>query len=88
MLTYDYSNFGIKNAYSVILLFYISFIYPIIAILNYDVKTNKTIFVKTEGDKEQYLTNIAWSPDEKHIYIAVLSRTQNDMKLNEYDAAT
>lgn len=41
MLTYDYSNFGIKNAYSVILLFYISFIYPIIAILNYDIKTNK-----------------------------------------------
>ena len=54
----------------------------------YDVKTNKTIYVKTEGDKEQYLTNIAWSPDEKHIYIAILSRTQNDMKLNEYDAAT
>ena len=54
----------------------------------YDVKTNKTIFVKTEGDPEQYLTNIAWSPDEKHIYIAVLSRTQNDMKLNEYDAVT
>jgi dipeptidyl-peptidase-4 len=54
----------------------------------YDVRTNKTIFVKTEGDKEQYLTNIAWSPDEKHIYIAILSRTQNDMKLNEYDATT
>ena len=54
----------------------------------YDVKTNKTIFVRTEGDKEQYLTNIAWSPDEKHIYIAILSRTQNDMKLNEYDATT
>lgn len=54
----------------------------------YDLKTNKTIYIKTEGDKEQYLTNIAWSPDEKHIYIAVLSRTQNDMKLNEYDALT
>lgn len=54
----------------------------------YDVKTNKTIYVKTEGDPEQYLTNVAWSPDEKHIYIALLSRTQNDMKLNEYDAAT
>jgi len=54
----------------------------------YDVNTNKTIYVKTEGDPEQYLTNIAWSPDEKHIYIAILSRTQNDMKLNEYDAAT
>ncbi|MBC7695845.1 MAG: DPP IV N-terminal domain-containing protein [Burkholderiales bacterium] len=54
----------------------------------YDLKNNKTIYVKTEGDKEQYLTNVAWSPDEKRIYIAVLSRNQNDMKLNEYDAAT
>jgi len=54
----------------------------------YDLKKNQTIYVKTEGDKEQYLTNVAWSPDEKHIYIAVLSRTQNDMKLNEYEVAT
>lgn len=51
----------------------------------YDVKNNKTHYIKTEGSKEQYLTNIAWSPDEKHIYIAVLSRDQNHMKLNEYD---
>ena len=54
----------------------------------YDVKNNKTVFVKTEGPKEQYLTNIAWSPDEKHVYITILSRSQNDMKLNEYDAIT
>ena len=61
----------------------------------YDLKNNKTWYVKTNistgsttNDKEQYLTNIAWSPDEKHIYIAILSRTQNDMKLNEYDALT
>ena len=54
----------------------------------YDLKNNKTTYVKTEGDKEQYLTNIAWNPDEKHVYIAILSRTQNDMKLNEYDAMT
>lgn len=54
----------------------------------YDLKNNKTWYIKTEGDKEQYLTNIAWSPDEKHIYIAILSRNQNDMKLNEYDVLT
>jgi dipeptidyl-peptidase 4 len=54
----------------------------------YDVKANKTTFVKTEGDKEQYLTNIAWSPDEKSIYIAVLNRGQNHMRLNQYDVAT
>lgn len=54
----------------------------------YNLKTEQTIFVKTEGDKEQYLTNIAWSPDDKYIYIAVLNRDQNHVKLNKYDANT
>ena len=54
----------------------------------YDVTNNKTLYVKTTGDPEQYLTNIAWSPDEKKIYIAVLNRGQNYMQLHEYDAAT
>ncbi len=54
----------------------------------YNVKNNSLLYIKTEGDQEQYLTNIAWSPDEKYVYIAVLSRTQNDMKLNEYDVTT
>ena len=54
----------------------------------YNLKTEKTIFIKTEGDKEQYLTNIAWSPNDKHIYIAVLNRDQNHVKLNKYDAET
>ncbi len=53
----------------------------------YDLKTGKTWYIKTEGDKEQYLTNIQWSPTEKNIYIAVLNRGQNHMKLNEYDVA-
>ena len=43
MLTYDYSNFGIKNVYSLMILFYITFIYPIFTILNYDIKNNKQV---------------------------------------------
>ena len=54
----------------------------------YSLATKKTLQIKTEGPKEQYLTNIAWSPDEKKIYIAIVNRLQNEMKLNEYDAAT
>ena len=54
----------------------------------YNFKEKKILDVKTEGPREQYLTNIAWSPDEKHIYIAVLNREQNIMKLNSYDAST
>lgn len=50
--------------------------------------TRKTVFMKTGLPAEQYLTNIAWSPDEKQVYIAVLNRDQNHMKLNCYDAET
>ncbi|HRH09982.1 MAG TPA: DPP IV N-terminal domain-containing protein [Bacteroidia bacterium] len=53
----------------------------------YDLAKKSTIYIKTEGPKDQYLTNIAWSPDEKNIYIAVLNREQNHFKLNEYNAA-
>ncbi len=52
----------------------------------YDVKKKSSIQIKTEGPKEQYLTNIAWSPDETKIYIDIVNREQNQSKLNEYDA--
>lgn len=54
----------------------------------YDVASGKTIFLKTGEPKDQYLTNVAWSPDEKYVYIAVLNRDQNHMKLNRYSATT
>ncbi|MCA6364664.1 MAG: S9 family peptidase [Bacteroidetes bacterium] len=54
----------------------------------YNLSTGKTIFIQTGEPKEQYLTNIAWSPDNKSIYIAVLNRDQNHMKLNRYNAET
>jgi dipeptidyl-peptidase-4 len=48
----------------------------------------KTVFLKTGEPAEQYLTNISWSPDEKYIFIAVLNRDQNHLKLNKYDAVS
>ncbi len=54
----------------------------------YNVNTGKTVFILSGEPKEQYLTNICWSPDEQHIYIAVLNREQNDLKLNSYSIAT
>jgi len=52
----------------------------------YNLETKKTVFVKTGEPKEQYLTNIAWGPKDQYIYIAILNRDQNHMKLNKYDA--
>ncbi|MEJ8758297.1 S9 family peptidase [Pontibacter sp. H259] len=54
----------------------------------YNTATKQTTFLKTGEPAEQYLTNITWSPDEKHIYVAVVNRDQNHMKLNQYDAVT
>ncbi|MBL7883334.1 MAG: DPP IV N-terminal domain-containing protein [Bacteroidia bacterium] len=54
----------------------------------YNVRTGKTVFLKTGEPKEQYLTNIAWSNDEQFVYIAILNREQNHLKLNKYNVAT
>ncbi|RYZ19071.1 MAG: S9 family peptidase [Chitinophagaceae bacterium] len=54
----------------------------------YNAEEGKLVFLQTGGPVEQYLTNIAWSPDSRYIYIAVLNRGQNHMRLNQYDGAT
>lgn len=54
----------------------------------YNAETGAVVYLKTGGPAEQYLTNIAWSPDDKYVYIAVLNRGQNHMKLNQYDAVS
>lgn len=54
----------------------------------FDPATGETVFLKTGEPKDQYLTCVTWSPDERSIYIAVLNRDQNHLKMNQYDART
>ncbi len=54
----------------------------------YDIAMDKDVTIKTGEPKEQYLTNIVWGPGEEFIYIAVLNRDQNHLKLNAYNAST
>lgn len=54
----------------------------------YNPKTQKTIFLDTGTPKDQYLTCVTWSPDEKHIYVGILNRDQNHLKLNKYDVTS
>jgi dipeptidyl-peptidase-4 len=54
----------------------------------FDTQTAQTIYLKTGEPAEQFLTNVAWSPDDKYVLIAVLNREQNHMWLNQYDVAT
>ncbi len=59
----------------------------------WDCASQKLVYLNTRKDttvheREMYLTNIAWSPDEKYVYIAKINREQNHMWLEQYDAAT
>ncbi|AYO58270.1 S9 family peptidase [Chryseobacterium sp. 6424] len=54
----------------------------------YDVNSGKKSFLNIEGDPEQYLTAVTWSPDSKHIFVGILNRDQNHLQMNQYDAAT
>lgn len=69
--------------------------YPMAGMTSHHVKvgifnpqTHATLFLKTGEPLDHYLTNIAWTPDEKFILVAELNRGQNQMSLNMYDAAT
>ena len=59
----------------------------------YNTITMKKIYLQTRKDesvkeKEMYLTNIAWSPDEKYIYVAKINREQNHMWMEQYNSTT
>ncbi len=54
----------------------------------YNIATGKKVFLKTGKPKDHYLTCVTWEPSEKHIYVAILNRDQNDLHLIKYNIAT
>lgn len=52
----------------------------------YDLGKQDTVYLKTGRPLDQYLTNVAWGPEGKYLYIAHLNRDQNHMQLNRYEA--
>ncbi len=69
--------------------------YPMAGMASHEVKvgvchlaSGDTVYLRTPGEKDQYLTNIAWSPDESCIYLQRLNRAQDTSRLEAYDATT
>jgi len=52
----------------------------------FDSRTQKTIYLQTGEPKDQYLTNVSWTPDDKYIIVAVVERSQKACSLRLYDA--
>ncbi len=54
----------------------------------FDTNTGKVVYLKAGDPTDRYFTNIAWSPDDRNIYMFELNRDQNDCRLACYDAQT
>lgn len=59
-----------------------------VRVLVYDIAKKTTRALQISGPRDQYLTNVTWSPDEKFIYIALLNREQNHMRLQRFNVET
>lgn len=59
----------------------------IVSVGVYDSVSKSCIYLDvTDFDAERYITNLAWSPDSKTIYVQVIDRAQKRVHLNAYDA--
>ncbi len=54
----------------------------------YNIKEGRNIYLAITGAKDQYLTNISWSKDEKYIYVVIVKRDYSEYAFNKYDAIT
>ncbi|MEX1003531.1 MAG: DPP IV N-terminal domain-containing protein [Crocinitomicaceae bacterium] len=54
----------------------------------YNLKTEETKMITPRGESDDYLTNLAWGPNDLFVYIAEVNRDQNQMKLQKYAAAS
>jgi dipeptidyl-peptidase-4 len=54
----------------------------------YNLSNNSTIYISPRGAKDDYLTNVCFTPDNKYVLIAEVNRGQNHCWLNVYDVNT
>ena len=63
-----------------------------VTVLVYDSQTNKTVELSTREnnsieEREAYLTNLTWNPENTLLYIQKLNRKQNHMKMVAFDVS-
>lgn len=54
----------------------------------HDLVTGSTVFLRTGQPADQYLTNIAWEPDGRHLVVLHIDRATQNMSAMRYDAIT
>ncbi len=54
----------------------------------YRLDARSTVYLETGGPSDQYLTNLAWTPDETAMLVARLNREQDHMSMDLFDVST
>lgn len=54
----------------------------------HDVNTGAKVTLQTGEGVDQFLTMVTWDPSGNYVYVGLLNRGQNHLKLNKYNAAT
>ncbi|MBR5467343.1 MAG: DPP IV N-terminal domain-containing protein [Bacteroidaceae bacterium] len=54
----------------------------------FNTETKQNVWLNLEGEKDDYHTNISWTPDGQSIYVFELNRDQNHMRLVQYNVAS
>jgi len=56
-----------------------------VSVVVYDLEQKTSVTLQTGLPADQYLTSLSWSPDSRSIFLAILNREQNHLKMNRYD---
>ena len=59
-----------------------------VTLVVYNSETGQKTTLQTGEPKEQYLTIVTWDPSGQYVYVGVLNRGQDHLKLNQYNAQT
>lgn len=59
-----------------------------VTVVVYNLREATYTTLKTGEPADQYLTTLTWSPDNQYIYLSLLNRGQNHLKLNKYSVKT
>ncbi|HEU4497328.1 MAG TPA: DPP IV N-terminal domain-containing protein [Flavobacterium sp.] len=59
-----------------------------VTLMIYDLNSKKSLALQTGMPKEQFLTCVTWEPSGQFVYVGLLNREQNHLRLNKYDAST
>ncbi|MCB0790608.1 MAG: DPP IV N-terminal domain-containing protein [Flavobacteriales bacterium] len=54
----------------------------------FDLRTKEILFLNTGEPKDQYLTNLAWSTDERYLFVTHLDRATTKARLVQYDVTS